>query len=97
MNRIWVSSWDGALGDPELGTRERARYVRWRRMLRPHVEAAQQRGELPASAEPEDVVAIAAAFTHGLVVQALFDPRRFPKSRQTALPDDFLASLAYPS
>jgi AcrR family transcriptional regulator len=93
MNRIWVSSWDGALGDPDLATVERARYVRWRRLLRPHVDAARQRGELPATADPEDLVAIAAAFAHGLVVQALFDPRRFPKSRQVALLDQFLAGL----
>ncbi|MFF8605475.1 hypothetical protein ACF06X_06015 [Streptomyces sp. NPDC015346] len=33
------------------------------------------------------------AFAHGLVVQALFDPGRFPEDAQTALLDDFLASI----
>ena len=32
--------------------------------------------------------------THGLVVQALFDPRTFPHHRQVVLLDAFLESLA---
>jgi AcrR family transcriptional regulator len=94
MNRVWVSSWDVALGDRELGAAERARYKRWRARLRPLVEAAQRAGELPPSADPDDLAATAAAFTHGLVVQALFDPRTFPHSRQVALLDAFLESSA---
>jgi len=87
MNRVWVSSWDAALGDPELGKAERARYRRWRARLRPLVEK-----ELPAG-DPDDLVATVAAFTHGLVVQALFDPRAFPRARQMALLDAFLDGL----
>ncbi len=94
MNRVWVSSWDGALGDPELGADQAGRYVRWRGMLRPHVLAAQRQAELPAAADPDELVEAAAAFTHGLVVQALFDPDRFPPDRQTALLDRFLRGLA---
>jgi AcrR family transcriptional regulator len=93
MNRVWVSSWDAALGDRELGSAERARYRRWRARLRPIVEAAQRTGELPPRADPSDLVATVAAFTHGLVVQALFDPRMFPHSRQVALLDRFLESM----
>ncbi|WP_243711502.1 TetR/AcrR family transcriptional regulator [Actinomadura sp. KC216] len=96
MNRIWVSSWDGALADPELTVREKNRYHQWRERLRPHVVAAVERGELPLP-EPSDVdgvVATVAAFTHGLVVQALFDPERFPPVRQTEILDAFLASLS---
>jgi AcrR family transcriptional regulator len=93
MNRVWVSSWDVALGDRELGSAERARYKRWRARLRPIVEAAQHAGELP-DADPDDLVATLAAFTHGLVVQALFDPRTFPHNRQVVLLDAFLESLA---
>jgi len=93
MNRVWVSSWDIALGDPEFGDGQRARYARWRGRLRPHVEAAIRRGELPAGADPDAVVALAAAATHGLVVQALFDPERFPPDRQVALLDQFLDSI----
>ncbi|WP_020577811.1 TetR/AcrR family transcriptional regulator [Actinopolymorpha alba] len=93
MNRVWVSFWDAALADPELGASEAARYARWRAKLRPHVEAAQRLGELPAKADPDDIVTITAAFTHGLVVQALFDPDRFPPARQTSLLEQFLAGL----
>jgi AcrR family transcriptional regulator len=94
MNRVWVSSWDVALGDRELGVAERARYRRWRARLRPIVEAAQRGGELPPRADVDDLVATVAAFTHGLVVQALFDPRTFPHQRQVVLLDAFLESLA---
>jgi AcrR family transcriptional regulator len=94
MNRVWVSSWDVSLGDRELGLAERERYKRWRARLRPHVQAAQRLGQLPADAAPDDLVATVAAFAHGLVVQALFDPRTFPRRRQVALLDAFLSSLS---
>lgn len=94
MNRVWVSFWDAALGDDELAAAELRRYERWRGMLRPHVEAAVRLGQLPAGADPDGVVATAAGFAHGLVVQALFDPARFPPERQTKLVDDFIALLA---
>ena len=58
------------------------------------VRAAQHAGELPPRAGTDDLVATIAAFTHGLVVQALFDPRTFPHHRQVALLDAFLESLA---
>ncbi|WP_344947950.1 TetR/AcrR family transcriptional regulator [Actinomadura miaoliensis] len=93
MNRVWVGSWDGSLGDPDLADRERRRYDRWRARLCVHVAAARDRGELPASADVDDTVATVAAFTHGLVVQALFDPDRFPPDRQRTLLDDFLNAL----
>ncbi len=96
MNRVWVSSWDAALGDPELHAAERARYQRWRARLRPLVVDAQHRGELPAGS-PDDLVATVAAFTHGLVVQALFDPRAFPRTRQVALLDNFLKGWKPPT
>jgi AcrR family transcriptional regulator len=96
MSRVWVSFWDAALGDAELGADQMARYARWRGRLRPHIVGAQRRGELPPEADADDLAAAAAAFTHGLVVQALFDPARFPPSRQTRLLDDFLRTLARP-
>lgn len=94
MSRVFVSFWDAALGDAELGAKQTARYVRWRGMLRPHVEAAQRRGELPSTPDADDLVATAAAFAHGLVVQALFDPDRFPAQRQVELLDQFLDRLS---
>lgn len=95
-NRVWVSSWDLSLADDELAAEQAGRYERLRATLRPHLEAARDLGELPAAADPEQLAATAVAFTHGLVVQALFDPDRFSVERQTALLDDFLASVAAP-
>lgn len=93
MSRVWVSFWDAALGDDQLREAQRARYDRWRDRLRVHAEAAQERGELAPSPSAEDVAVEAAAFAHGLVVQALFDPGRLPPDRQLALLDNFLAGL----
>ena len=95
MNRIWVGSWDGALVDAERNAGERARYKRWRGSLRTLVVDAQDRGELRAG-DPDDLVALVASFTHGLVVQALFDPRTFPRARQQRLTDQFLHGLRPP-
>jgi AcrR family transcriptional regulator len=92
MNRVWVSSWDAALADGPLGESQAHRYVRWRDRLRGHIVAAQERGDRPPG-DPDDVAATAAAFAHGLVVQALFDPPRFPPERQIALLDGFLRGL----
>ncbi|MET7289460.1 TetR/AcrR family transcriptional regulator [Streptomyces sp. NPDC005573] len=93
-NRIWVSSWDLSLADAGLAADQAGRYDRLRATIRPHLEEARRLGELPADADPERLAASAVAFTHGLVVQALFDPGRFSGDAQTALLDGFLASLA---
>ncbi|MFI9389795.1 TetR/AcrR family transcriptional regulator [Streptomyces bauhiniae] len=93
-NRVWVSSWDLSLADDGLAAEQAGRYTRLRSSLRPHLEAARELGELPAHADPEHLAATAVAFTHGLVVQALFDPGRFPEDAQVAMLDGFLASLA---
>jgi AcrR family transcriptional regulator len=77
MNRIWVGSWD---------------YERIRAGLRACIEDAQRRGELP-DGDPSRLATTVLAFTHGLVVQALFDPERLPAATQTRLVDDFLATL----
>src|SRR4051812_41467309 len=93
LSRVWVSFWDLALADPELGRAEAARYERWRDRLRPLVDEAIDAGELASGRDREAVVDVLTAFTHGLVVQALFDPDRFPAERQYAVLDDLLAAL----
>lgn len=95
-NRIWVSSWDLSLADDGLRAQQAGRYTRLRATLRPHLETARDLGELPADADPGQLAATAVAFTHGLVVQALFDPAHFSEDVQTRLLDDFLASLTSP-
>ncbi|GLZ75586.1 TetR family transcriptional regulator [Actinorhabdospora filicis] len=92
MNRVWVSSWDLALADAGFGAAQAARYTRWRAKLARHVADAQERGEIGAG-DPADLAARVAAFTHGLVTQALFDPEAFGAARQERLVDGFLDSL----
>jgi AcrR family transcriptional regulator len=94
MSRVWVSFWDGALGDPALAARQKMRYERWRERLGHHVEAARRAGQLPAAADPAELAVTAAAFAHGLVVQALFAPGDFPPDRQERLLGTFLAALS---
>ncbi|MGV9306499.1 TetR/AcrR family transcriptional regulator [Nonomuraea sp. NPDC004354] len=93
MNRIWVGSWDVALSDPKLFAAQTARYERIRADLSAAVEDARHLGELPESADAQRLAVTALSFTHGLVVQALFDPDGFPPDQQTRLVDGFLASL----
>ncbi|NUT33486.1 MAG: TetR family transcriptional regulator [Hamadaea sp.] len=91
MNRIWVASWDVALSDPDLYAAQTERYQRIRASLKVFVQQAQQDGSLSAERDADDLAATVLAFTHGLVVQALFDRDRFPPEKQTELVDDFLA------
>ncbi|WP_354642631.1 TetR/AcrR family transcriptional regulator [Kitasatospora camelliae] len=93
-NRIWVSSWDVALADPDLAAEHAERYRAARRRMTGHVEDARRLGELPAGRPAEDVAAAAQSFVLGLVVQALFAPAEFPAERQTALLDAYLAGIA---
>ncbi|MEU7900525.1 TetR/AcrR family transcriptional regulator [Nonomuraea sp. NPDC049152] len=92
-NRIWVSSWDAALADPDLAAGHAARYARSRERIRHHVQAAQRLGELPPS-DPDEIGAAIQSFALGLIVQALFDAEEFPPQRQIRLLDDYLATLA---
>ncbi|GAA2742850.1 TetR/AcrR family transcriptional regulator [Kitasatospora cinereorecta] len=93
-NRIWVSSWDVALADPELAAEHAERYRRARENMTRLVADAQRLGELPADRPAGDLAAAAQSFVLGLVVQALFAPQEFPPARQTELLDAYLAGLA---
>ncbi|TDD49314.1 TetR family transcriptional regulator [Nonomuraea terrae] len=91
-NRIWVSSWDAALSDPDLSTGYARKYAQSRDRLSERVAAAQELGELPPG-DPLHIAVGAQSFILGLVVQALFDPVAFPPQRQVELLDDYLATL----
>lgn len=80
LSRIWVGFWGLALVDGGLSAREAARYERWRDWLRPH---------LPS----ETAVDLVTSSVHGLVVQTLFDPERFPVPRLEELLDALLGAV----
>ncbi|MFJ8046305.1 TetR/AcrR family transcriptional regulator [Kitasatospora sp. NPDC096147] len=92
-NRIWVSSWDTALADPDLAAQHADRYRRARARNTALVEAAQRAGEVSSERPAEEVAASAQAFALGLVVQALLSPEEFPVERQEALLDGYLSQL----
>jgi AcrR family transcriptional regulator len=94
MSRAWVSFWDAAIGDSNLGANETIRYQRWRTRLCELIIEAQQRGEVTTDASPEDLSVIVGSFAHGLVVQSLFDTSRFSPTKQIALVDQFLRQIA---
>ncbi|MEV6521423.1 TetR/AcrR family transcriptional regulator [Longispora sp. NPDC051575] len=92
-NRIWVSSWDAALADPELAAGHAARYARSRERLGLLVRAAQARGEL-APADPDELAADIQSFSLGLIVQVLLGGAdAYPPERQIRLLDGYLARL----
>jgi AcrR family transcriptional regulator len=97
LSRVWVGFWDLALADAALGRAEAERYERWRERLRPLVAGAVAAGELAPDRDPETVVDLLTAWSHGLVVQALFDPDRFPAERQYAVLDALLEALSRPA
>ncbi|MFS8202283.1 TetR/AcrR family transcriptional regulator [Streptomyces sp. CWNU-52B] len=92
-NRIWVSSWDQALSDPDLTTAYAHKYAHSRETLRDRVATAQELGEL-LPGDPAQVAADVQSFVLGLVVQALFAPTVFPPARQIELLDGHLAAIA---
>ncbi|MFI5533324.1 TetR/AcrR family transcriptional regulator [Kitasatospora sp. NPDC051853] len=92
-NRIWVSSWDTALADPELAAQHAERYRKARERNTALVEAAQRAGEVSAERPATEVAAGVQAFALGLVVQALLSPEEFPAERQTALLEGYLDTL----
>jgi AcrR family transcriptional regulator len=93
LNRVWVSSWDVALADTALGKAQADRYNWLRERFKVHLEAARSRGELPPDTDLDGAAATIVAFTHGLVVQALFALDTFTPERQVELLDAFLAGL----
>lgn len=91
-NRIWVSSWDRALADPDLRRDHGRRYAAGVDRLAALVVIAQDRGEL-ATGEPRDVAAGLQSFALGLTVQALLDPESYPAATQVTLVEAHLRQL----
>ncbi len=93
MSKAWVSFWDVAIADAGIHRSETVRYQKWRTRLSQLIAEAQARDELVSTITAEHLSMIVGSFAHGLVVQTLFDPKRFTEARQTQLVDEFLSRL----
>ncbi|QKW07313.1 TetR family transcriptional regulator [Streptomyces sp. NA04227] len=91
-NRIWVSSWEPALADPELSADYARKYGHSRDRLRELIAEAQTRGDI-GPGDPARLAEGAQSFVLGLIVQSLFDPATFSPERQVELLDDYLGAL----
>lgn len=92
-SRIWISSWDIALADPELTARYANTYRDSRARLGHLIRQAQQLGHV-GSADADQLAAMLHSFALGLSVQAVLDPDAFPATTQTAMVDAYLHALA---
>lgn len=94
-NRIWVSSWDAALANPELSGDYARKYAQSRDKLCDLVAAAQQFGELP-DGDPARIAAGCPVLRARSGGTGAVRPPAFPPHRQAELLDDYLATLTFP-
>jgi AcrR family transcriptional regulator len=87
--RIWFSFLGLALVRPELAAEQRGAYRAWRAALADALRAEGLHPGLDAEAEAAALIAL----VDGLAVQAAFEPRRLPGTRQVALLDERLTGL----
>lgn len=92
-NRVWVSSWDQALADPQFRRDHARRYAAGVDRLTELVSDAQTRGEMRAG-DSHSMATELQCFALGLIVQAVLDPTHYPEERQVALLDDLLENMA---
>jgi AcrR family transcriptional regulator len=92
--RVWIAFWGEAIGDAELAELQRARYSIWRGRVRTLLERGMEDGSLVATTDPDFDTARLIAFVDGLGIQATFEPRLMPASKQRALIDAELDRLS---
>lgn len=91
-NRVWVSSWDHALADPQFQRDHARRYAHGVERLDGLIRAAQERSEVRAG-DARSMATELHCFALGLIVQAVLDPDRYPADRQVGLLDGQLERL----
>jgi AcrR family transcriptional regulator len=91
--RLWFAFLGLALTRPTLGAAQRDAYRAWRRRLAAALLDAQERGDLTPDIDCEREATALIALADGLAVQASFEPRALPPSRQLELVDEQLARL----
>lgn len=92
-NRVWLSSWDHALADPQFQQEHARRYADGVERLAGLILTAQERDELP----PGDARSMATelhSFALGMIVQTILDPAAYSTDRQIELLDGYLGRLA---
>lgn len=91
-NRVWVSSWDHALADPQFRRDHARRYAHGVARLDLLIRAAQERSEVRAG-DARSMAIELHCFALGLIVQAVLDPDQYPAHRQVGLLDGQLERL----
>lgn len=91
--RVWFAFLGLALTRPGLARAQRVTYRSWRDRVAEHLRAAQRDGAIRPDADPAAEAAALVALVDGIAVQASFEPRRFPASRQRELVDARLDEL----
>ncbi len=94
--RIWLAFWGRAFADRALAAEQRRRYREWRALVRPLLEAAQQRHELRAGLSPAREADAVVAFVDGIGLQATLEPQRLTRACQLRMIDAYLRRLRLP-
>ena len=91
--RVWLAFWGQTVASPALAAEQNERYSAWRGLVRTVLEETQEAGELDPRFDAERGAELLVAFVDGVGLQAVFEPRRFPRRRQEALLDEHLDGL----
>ncbi|MCP5067309.1 MAG: TetR family transcriptional regulator [bacterium] len=91
--RVWLAFWGQAIASPELVEEQHQRYTAWRRLFQAIIERTQAEGDLAEHIDAERACELLVAFIDGIGIQAMFEPRRFPRRRQLELLDIHLDQL----
>ncbi|MEU7818742.1 TetR family transcriptional regulator C-terminal domain-containing protein [Pseudonocardia sp. NPDC049154] len=94
--RTWLAFFGIAVGEPDLGAVQRRRVTGHRDLIADAVRAGQRLGTVDAARDPDEEARTLLALTHGVAVEAAFDPEDWPAARQRALVARHVATLAHP-
>jgi AcrR family transcriptional regulator len=91
--QVWLAFWGAAVGDPELGDEQRARYQGFRDACETAVRARQDGGHFRADLDPAHEARRLVALIDGIAVQAVFASELWPPEEQRRLIEQHLAGL----
>jgi AcrR family transcriptional regulator len=85
-----MQSW----ADPEMSAALKKALRRWRRRIATLLVERIASGGFRADLDPEHTADRLIALVNGVAIQAMYDPERWPKRKQLAFLDEFLADLS---